>query len=80
MTFQNCGALGQALGFPEAEVERVGRAGWRVQENWMSAEHFQGHNKGHSLVKWNDGVVSRMELRGDEIKDFWGDFYIWQRI
>lgn len=46
----------------------------------MSAEHFQGHNKGHSLVKWNDGVVSRMELRGDEIKDFWGDFYIWQRI
>ena len=30
MTFQNCGALGQALGFPEAEVERVGR---RVARN-----------------------------------------------
>lgn len=42
----------------------------------MSAEHFQGHNKGHSLVKWNDGVVSRMELRGDEIKDFWGDLHL----
>ena len=25
-------------------------------------------------------VVSRYELRVDEIKDFWRDFYIWQRI